>query len=113
MVSLRLGSSWTILSVRASGAGPRPKSLLAMFSFQVPLKLGRVCADAMPRTKVKNMNGNSLVWELRTKVLLLLFEYNLLIGLAHGAGKVPLNGHGLAVFRERPTILGGEFVSVE
>src|ERR1700722_15157845 len=44
---------------------------------------------------------------------LLLLKYNLLIGLAHGARKVPLNGHDLAVLRERPTIFGGEIGSVK
>src|SRR5579864_4684598 len=38
------GSLCSITSVRLSGAGKGPKSLLATFSFQVPLKFGLLCA---------------------------------------------------------------------
>src|SRR5579864_5797910 len=48
------GSLCSITSVRLLGAGKGPKSLLATFSFQVPLKFGLLCATIEAANAVKD-----------------------------------------------------------
>src|SRR5580658_5838802 len=110
--SLRSGSSWVILSVRESGAGIAPKSLLPAFNFQFPVKLGFAWACASPKAAAKSATENTRIVLLRM-ILLLLLEYHLHLEVGAIRGYVPLHGHGLAAFGQRPTVLCGEFVAVE
>jgi hypothetical protein len=77
------------LSVRVSGAGIGPKSLLAAFNFQVPLKLGLAWAWSNPNAAARSATENTRQVWLRM-ILLLFVEHQLHIEIAATGGYVPL-----------------------
>src|ERR1035438_3019041 len=56
--AFQIASSCVILPVRVSGAGMAPKSLLPVFNFQVPLKLGLAFAWSSPNATAKSATKN-------------------------------------------------------
>src|SRR5580658_7745768 len=86
-----------------------PKSLLATFNFQAPVKLGLAWAGTSPNAAAKSATKNIRnVW-LRM-IPLLLSEHELEVEIRPAGGYMPRNGHGFSAIGERPTVFSGEIV---